>query len=165
VAAAEEQAVVELGSARFWERLQADPARLAAEVCTINTVNIIQTLHEQPALRAWVNATHEMAKIEEEQARYELTKTRARVLLAAKAEEEAPAEPGGKGKVKGKTVAVLDAEVEDHAEVQAANEKLLAVMTKRSVLRAMSDALEDRLQMLIQISAHQRAEKNEYSRQ
>lgn len=147
---------VELGSAEFWEQLGRSPEYLAAQVCSIDAVNLDDQLHKHAALRAWVNAAHESAKIHEERMRWELTKVRARVLLAASATPVA--EVDDKGKKKGKTVGVLEAEVENDRDVQAATQNLLESQEKRVALRAMADALEDRLQMLIQISANRRKE-------
>lgn len=161
---------VELGSPEFWARLQADPAALAAQVCSIDLRNLDDTLVSHPALRAWLNATHEVAKIEEEKAQWELTKARAEVMLRAKADEDAePAETDSKGKPKAakkaKTVDVLKAEVEVHPDVINATHFYHAALEKRSMLSAMTKALDDRLQMLIQVSANQRAERENYSRQ
>lgn len=161
---------VELGSPEFWARLKADPAALAAQVCSIDLRNLDETLVTHPALRAWLNATHEVAKIEEEKAQWELTKVRAEVMLKAKSEEEgAEADVDGKGKPKAakkaKTVDVLKAEVEVHPDVVRATEEYHAALEKRSMLTAMTKALDDRLQMLIQVSANQRAERENYSRQ
>lgn len=144
-----------LGSQEFWARLREDPALLAAEVCTIDLVNLDATLTSHPALRAWVNASFETVRIEEERARWEVTKARARALLAAKAEKDPDT-----GKTK--TVAIIEAEADSEAAVQHAVAALLDVQMRRAALRAMATALEDRLQMLIQISVKRREEARDY---
>lgn len=138
--------MTDLGSNEFWERIQREPARLAAEVCFVDVVNLVETLQKHPGLRAWVNAQHEVARIEEERAKWELTKARARALLDAKG-----------------TVDERKAAAEIAPAVIAAQEALFGTQEKRGALRAMADALEDRLQMLIQIAAKQRQESKVYS--
>ncbi|KKL72279.1 hypothetical protein LCGC14_2086480 [marine sediment metagenome] len=146
---------VELGNKAFWDRLTDNPARLAAEVCMVDVANLDRTLEQHAALRAWVNASHEAARIGEERLKWEHTKARARVLLTARQELD-----GVTGK--NKSVAVLDAEVTCSTEVQEAMSALLDQQEKRGALRAMSDALEDRKDMLIQIAAKQRKERGDY---
>lgn len=143
--------MAKLGSQEWLARLENEPAKLAAEVCLINVADLDTTLQQHASLRAFVNSLHEATKAEETRAEWELTRTRARVLLQAK---NAKDESTGKDK----TVAVLSAEVDVHEDVVQAMDHLLTVQQKRGALRAMSDALEDRLQMLIQISAKQREE-------
>lgn len=146
----------ELGSAEFWERLTDDPAKLAAEVCLIDVAKLDDMLQRHPSLRAWINAAHEVARIGEERAKWELTKTKARVYLASKSEKD-----GHTGKAK--TVGVIDAEVDSNEEVQKATAALLDSSQKRAALRAMADGLEDRKDMLIQIAAKRRLEMKDYS--
>lgn len=148
---------VELGSKEFEVRLRGDPARLAAEVCSIDVVNLDKTLQEHAALRAWVNATYEMARIALERAEWEVTKTRATVLLRVAREAE---RPDGK---KGKTVGVMEAEVTLAPEVVVVEEARHAVQERCGALRAMADALEDRKDMLVQIAAKQRREQTDYA--
>lgn len=145
----------ELGSDAFWDRLDADPARLAAEVCAVDLVRLDETLQRHPALRAWVNAAHEAARIAEERAKWELTKARASALVRARAELD----PVSK---KAKAVAVLEAETELDAAVMELTAALLAAQERRGALRAMADALEDRKDMLIQIAAKARQEAKDY---
>lgn len=147
---------VELNSPEFWDRLKSDPARLAAEVCFVDAVNLDLTLQRHPSMRAWVNAMHETAKIAEERAKWELTRARAVAYMTAKSTPE----PGGKAKA----VETLKAEAELDESVRAATEGLFAAQEKRGAFRAIADALEDRLQMLIQISAKARQEAKEYAR-
>lgn len=146
--------MIELGSQDFWDRLEHDPSRLAAEICSIDVVNLDLTLQQQAALRAWVNAQHEAARIREAECEWEVTKARARALLKAR---EIIDPFTGKSKI----ADVLKAEVELDALVMKWEKFLSALQVKRGVLRAMSGALEDRLQMLIQISAKQRAERRD----
>lgn len=145
----------ELGSQDFWLALAKDPARLAAEVCSVDVVNLDQTLQKHAALRAWVNAAHEVARTTEEGLKWEETKARARALLRAK--EDNDPHTG-----KAKTVAVLEAEVTTTPEVIEHTEALLEQRKVRGSLRAMADALEDRKDMLIQIAAKQRKELEDY---
>lgn len=145
---------MDLGSLEFWEQLAKNPTTLAATVCTIDVVNLNETLQRHPALRAWVNAAHEAARIAEARAEWEVTKARARALLVLRNLTDAN---GSK-----KTVQVLEAEVEDHEQVQGATQRWLDAQEKRGALRAMADALEDRKDMLIQIAAKQRQEQREY---
>lgn len=63
----------DLGSAEFWQRLASEPNRLAAEICFVDVVNLDETLQKHASLRAWVNASHETARIQEERARWEVT--------------------------------------------------------------------------------------------
>jgi hypothetical protein len=142
---------MELGSKEFWERLSLEPELLAAEICSVDVVNLDLTMQHHAALRAWVNAAHESARIEEGKAEFEVTKARARATLNGKAVKDPHTE-------KAKTVEVLKAETETDPEVVRLTDILFVAQEKRGVLRAMSNALEDRLQMLIQISAKQRLE-------
>ena len=145
----------EIGSAEFWQRLHDEPGRLAAEICFIDVARLDEMLQRHPSLRAWVNSAHEVARVEEDRSKRELTKARARALLAAKAENDPNTN-------KGKTVAVLDAEVEQDKDVLDAMEAYLQVSEKRAALRAMADALDDRKDMLIQIAAKRRKEMEDY---
>lgn len=147
--------MTKLGSTDFWKKLKDDPTHLAAEVCTIDMVNLDETLQRHSALRAWINAAHEVARISEERLKWELTKARAVALLKAKAEPD-PDNPGDTPKAK--TVGVLEAEVETNTIVEKAKGTLLQQQEKRGVLRAMTDALKDRTDMLVQLSARQREE-------
>lgn len=144
---------IELGSVEFWKHLESDPKLLAAEVCKVDTVNLEQTLERHSGIRAWVNAAHESARIEEAKAEYEVTKARARALLKSRESDD---QHTGKAKI----ADILKAEVELDKDVDALTQRLFDVQMKRGALRAMSTAMEDRLQMLIQISANQRKEYN-----
>lgn len=146
---------VSLGGAAFWEQLSDNPARLAAQVCLIDVHNMDRTLQRHASLRAWVNAQHETARVEEERAKWELTKTRARVLL----QDVRMTADSQTGKTKTKDVA--EAEVELHDDVVACTEALLTAQQKRGALRAMADALEDRKDMLVQIAAKNRREQED----
>ena len=90
---------------------------MAHEVCSIDLVNLETTLQHHAALRAWVTAAHETHRIEEERCKWNLTKTKARILKQAR---EVKDEFTGKLK----TTAVLEAERDDHPEVAAAVEAL-----------------------------------------
>lgn len=147
-------AAVELGSKEFWDRLSEDPRRLAREVCNVDLTRLELMLQYQASLRAWVNAAHEVAKIEESTAEYEVTKARARALLKAKEEKDPHTE-------KAKIQEVLKAEVEIDVEVIRLTDVLLDAQRKRGALRAMTTGLEDRSQMLMQLSANQRKERND----
>lgn len=146
---------VELGSADFWQKLADNPAKLAAEVCLIDVSNLDRMLQRHAALRAWVNATYELARVADDRAKWELTKAQSRALLAAKAILDPTTG-------KNKTVPVLQAEVDGDEEVQAAMEKLLMLSEKRAALRAMAGALEDRKDMLIQIASKRRKEMGDH---
>lgn len=145
--------MIELGSQEFWDRLRRDPQLLAAEVCMVDTVDLNGTLHRHPALRAWVNAAHEVARLEEARAEWAVTKARAQVLIRLRAEGTV---------AKGKTVNVMEAETELDEHVLVVTEQYLVAQERRGVLRAMASALEDRMQMLIQISARQRQEMRDH---
>ncbi len=144
-----------LGTIDFWDQLIKNPAKLAREVCTIDVISLDKTLQEHPALRAWINASFEAARIEEEKGKWDVTKTRAMVLYAASREND---EKTGKTK----TLAVLEAEVDCNPKVQAAVEKLHHLQEVRGSLKAMADALSDRKDMLVQIAAKQRREMDDY---
>lgn len=146
--------MIELGSAEFWNRLASDPKRLASEVCSVDVVRLDETLQYQASLHAWVNAAHEEARIREAECEWDVTKARARALLRARESNDPYT---GKGKI----ADVLKAEVELDEEVQNAERLLHGTQVKRGVLRAMSSALDDRLQMLIQIAAKHRSERRE----
>lgn len=146
--------MVELGSKEFWDRLVEDPKKLASEVNSIDLVDLQTTLQRQSSLHAWVNAAYEAASIDEARVEREVDKARARALLKAKEEKD-------KDTGKAKTVEVLKAEVELDAEVDKLTEKLFIAQDKSGGLKAMSYALNDRLQMLIQIAAKHRAEYND----
>lgn len=143
-----------LGSTEFWERVEHAPAALAYELCAIDLTNLENTLQYHAAIRGWVTATHETFRIEEERAKWDLTRARASALLAAKA--VADPQTG-----KAKTVAVLDAEVENESTVVAAQEQLLRVQHRRGVLKAVADSLVDRKDMLVQLSANTRREQDD----
>lgn len=142
---------VELGSPGFWNQLRDDPRALATAVCSVSVVDLEQTMAQHSALRAWVNSAHEGARIEEARKELEDTRARARALLAAKSTLDAMTN-------KAKIADVLKAEVELDPAVVATADALLDAQQSRGALRAMADALEDRLQMLIQLSARQREE-------
>jgi hypothetical protein len=146
---------MELGSEEFWDQLHQNPARLAYEIAQIDLTDLQSTLQRHPALRAWVSATYENARIVEERAKWELTKIKAIATLQAKATVDADTN-------KNKTVAVLDAEVETNEAVLAAVAVLLEAQEKRATLKAMVDSLEDRVQMLVQLAARQREESRDY---
>lgn len=148
---------LELGGAQFWSDLRMDPKALAATVCHIDLNDLERTCQRHPALRAWINAAHETARMNEEKAEYALKLAQARALLQAKSEKDAHTD-------KAKTVQVLDAEVQLNEEVQRLTALLHAAQDERGGLRAMSNALEDRLQMLIQLSAKRRQEEQDYGR-
>lgn len=144
-----------LGSDAFWRQLESNPMNLAREVAEIDLIDLETTLQQHPALRAWVNAAYETARIEEERAKWELGKVKADILLRAKAESDP--DTG-----KAKTVGVIDAEVNADPSVQEFEDALMAVSQKRGVLQAISRALEDRKDMLIQIAAKHRQESSDY---
>lgn len=144
---------VELGTVAFWERLKEDPKRLAAEVASVDLVNLQVTLQQHSGLRAWIAAAFEQARVEEERVQFRLTQARARALLKAKEVEDPHTE-------KPKTVSVLQAEVDIDPAVVQLQDDLFVIQDKRGGLRAMNTALDDRLQMLIQISSNQRAERH-----
>lgn len=148
--------MIELGSADFWNRLKQDPELLAAEVCSIDLGDLDTTLQHHPALRAWVNAAYEGAAVEVEQAKWNVGKARAVATLTVKKQKDPDT-------AKPKTVQVLAAEVDDDENVGQCNIDLWRALEKRGALRAMAHALEDRAQMLIQISAKQRQEAKDYS--
>ncbi|KKL52437.1 hypothetical protein LCGC14_2285480 [marine sediment metagenome] len=77
---------MDLGNTAFWENFKTDPASLAALVCSVDVINLDRTLQQHSALRAWVGATYECARIEEEKLKWQVTKTRALALLFAKKE-------------------------------------------------------------------------------
>lgn len=145
----------ELGSKEFWQRLREDPKALAVEVCTVSLVDLDKTLYEHSGLRAWVNTAYENARTAKAQAEWKVTKTRASVLLNAKATLDAQTN-------KPKTVDAVKAEVDNDPTVDAAENELLQADEKCGSLKAMANALEDRLQMLIQISANRRKERDEH---
>lgn len=145
----------DLGSPEFWQSLADSPERLAAEVCFVDLVSLEEQLAKHASLHAWVNAAHETAAVAEERAKWELTKTEARVLLTAKGTPDVDTK-------KAKTVDVLKAEVAASPDVEQANIALFATMEKRGALRAMAKALDDRKDMLVQIAAKQRSEKENY---
>lgn len=147
--------MIELGSAEFWSRLDREPERLAHEICSIDLTNLEQTLQQHSGLRAWLNAVYERMRIDEERAKWELTKTTAYTLLFAK--ETVDANTG-----KPKTVQILQAEVDTNPAVQEATTTLHALQQRRGAMRAITEALEDRKDMLIQIAAKHRQEAKDY---
>ncbi len=146
---------MDLGNTAFWENFKTDPASLAALVCSVDVINLDRTLQQHSALRAWVGATYECARIEEEKLKWQVTKTRALALLFAKKEMDPDTN-------KPKALAVLAAEADIAESVQQAGAALHAQQEKRGALRAMDKALEDRKDMLVQIAAKQRKEMEEY---
>lgn len=142
---------LELGSPEWWEQLTEYPALMATQVCEIDMSDFEGMLERHASLHAWVNATHEAARVEEDRAQWEVTREQAMQTLHFKGVPDATT-----GKLP--TVEVLKAEVNASEQVKAAMEKLFDAQQKRGALRAMADALEDRLQMLIQLSALRRRE-------
>lgn len=146
---------MELGSQEFWDRLATEPERVAVEVCTIDIADLVGALQRHAALRAWVNAAHEKARVEESRAEWEFTKAKAVAMIHARGSLD----PLTK---KAKSVAVMEAEVDCDSQVSDAKDTVLHANTKRGALRAMSDALEDRKDMLVQIAARARMEQRDY---
>lgn len=147
----DERKPTELGSTEFWQRLAADPKALALEVCTIDAVDLERTMYQHPGLRAWVNAACEVARVEKGRAEFGITKARAVAFLKAK---EAPDQQTNKQK----NADTCKAEADASPEVEAAYERLFSADDQYGALRAMSTALEDRKDMLVQISAKRRQE-------
>lgn len=143
---------MELGTTEFWDKLRDDPAALAAEVCSIDLVNLHMSLQMHAALRAWVGAAHESARVAEARVNWDLTKARALAMLRF-------GEVGGRPPKH-----VLDARVEGDDDVIELTEALLNAQEKRGALRAMSDALDHRRDMLVQLAAKQRQEQSDYGR-
>lgn len=143
--------MTDLGTKEFWDRIRGNPGELAREICSIDLVNLDETLERHAGLRAWINAAFETARINEERAKWELSKVKARALLRIRGEPD----PSTK---KTKTVQVIDAEVELDEEVVKATERYLTAGEIKGALRGMADALGDRKDMLVQISAKQRQE-------
>lgn len=137
-----------LGTDTFWTELKERPAELARRICEVDVADLHGTLQRHSALRAWINAAHETAKIHEERCKWKLTRVRARVRFEIKEDPDLDA----------RTVADLDAAVELHPDVVSATDTYLDAGGVRAALRAMSDAMEDRKDMLIQISANMRRE-------
>lgn len=145
----------ELGSAEFWDALATEPEKLAAAVCFVDVVKLDETLQHHAALHAWIAAAHEIARIEEEKAKWEATRTHAEQLLLAREEPDPITQ-------KAKTVDVIKAQADDSKALQEAMTAQFAAGRKRAVLRAMDKALEDRKDMLVQLSARQRREQESY---
>lgn len=148
-------AEIELGTTEFWTRLDAEPARVAYEVAQIDLVDLQGTLQRHPAIKAWVIASFEGARIAEERAKWELTKARAQALLKAAAEFDPSTG-------KRKTVDVINSEADLDPKVQAAQDTLFSYERRRGALRAMVEALDDRKDMLVQLAAKQRDEERDY---
>lgn len=148
---------IELGSPQFWTMLKTDSAFLAAEVVKIDLVALEMTLQRHAGLRAWVSAQFEAAKVAEAGAKNEVERARARATLDARKVDDARTN-------KPKTVEVLKAEVELHSGVITREDGYLEAQAKTGALRAMNQALEDRKDMLIQISSNQRKESGAYNR-
>ncbi len=140
-----------LGESAFWDMMESNPALLAKNVCAIDLTDLETTLEKHSALRGWVSAAYETSRVAEERAKWNLTKARARVLLEVKAELDPHTG-------KGKTVAVVEAEVDLHPEVEATVLAFHDASEKKGALRAMTVGLSDRKDMLIQIAAKQREE-------
>lgn len=146
--------IPDLGSAEFWQQLSEQPEMLCYLVCSVDLVNLELTLQRHASLRGWVNAAHETAKIQEDSAKWERDKAEARALINARNTLDA--------KGKAPPVEVIKAQAILDPEVEAAMITLRAAEGKRGALRAMSYALEDRKDMLVQLSAQRRKEKGEY---
>lgn len=144
----------ELGSKEFWDRLASDPKALAVEVCTIDLVDLDRTLYQHPGLRAWINVAFENAQTEKERAEWKVTKARAAAFLKAK---EVPDPQTNKQK----NADTCKAEAEQSPELEAAMQELFVAQDKLGALKAMAKALEDRKDMLVQISANRRKERDE----
>lgn len=142
---------MQLGDAEFWQRLADQPALLAYEIASIDVANLDETLQRHSSLVAWLNATYELARIDQEAAEYEHTKAEARAVM--KARESADAATG-----KAKIAQVLDAEAALNHEVWKAADLWRAAQRKCGALKAMSKALDHRESMLVQIAAKHRRE-------
>jgi hypothetical protein len=147
--------MIELGTPAFWAELETNPARLAAEVCTIDLVNMQQTLQQHASLYAWVAATFESASVAVERAEWNVTTLKAHALLEIKATPDPHTN-------KPKVVDVIKSEADVHPTVQAAMAEYLKAREKKGVLQAMTKALADRRDMLVQLSAKQREEHKSY---
>jgi hypothetical protein len=148
-------AAPELGSPQFWDELEANPQRLAALVCAIRLDRLEQALQTQASVRAWINAVFERVKIEESEAEWEVTKARARALIAARSEKE-----DGKPPI----AEIIKARAEIDPDVVAATKVWFDAQKKRGALKGLVTGLEDRVQMLQQLSANNRAEWRDSNR-
>lgn len=141
----------ELGSPAFWARLASDPKALAVEVCTIDLVDLERTLYQHPGLRAWVGVACEDARVAKSRAEWNVKRSEAQAFITAKGElDEQTKKP--------KNADTCKAEATLSPAVEVAMLALFAADEKYGAFRAMTSALEERSQMLVQISARRRQE-------
>jgi hypothetical protein len=145
-----DEAYPELGSPEWWRQMATSPETLAAQVCYINTVDLDRTMQRHAALHAWVGAAFERARVEEERAKWEVTKAHAKALL----------DNAGTKNWAGKTKTVDEVKASAELDEEVGRTQLLAFAAaeKRAALRAMEKALDSRTNMLIQIAAKARRE-------
>ncbi len=145
----------DLGSTQFWEQVDMDPERLAAEVCFIDVPALDLMLQRHASLHAWVAAAYELARVDEEKAKWGVVQAEAEALLLAR---EQPDQVTGKPKI----ADVLKAEAATAKEVKAAMKAQFSAARRRAALRGMDKGLEARSDMLVQLSARQRREHDNY---
>lgn len=143
-----------LGTKQFWKRLQEDPGDLNRELCSIHLEELDETLQTHASLRAWVNSAFELAVVEEAILKWEEKKLRAKELLNVDKTDPTTQ--------KVKTIATMEAEVELTGSVRQATANVFAQQRVTGGLRALMKALDDRKDMLVQISAKQRKELENY---
>lgn len=125
-----------------FDQLAAEPERVAYELCQINLQNLGTTVAQHPGLFAFVVASYEMAKVEEARAKNAVSKAMAEYFLRSQA----------------MPVTRAQSLVDSDPTVIAAKEAYIEAQAKVAPLRALVSGLEHRRDMILQISARQRAE-------
>lgn len=138
--------------------LREAPADEIVRVVSINVGDIQATMAKQPALFGYVSALSEGAGIEAQKCKREVERAKADVDVAISAYFKANT---------GNPVGRLEKEVDDvdtvkaaRAVLYAAQDRLDAANAKHSYLVALTKSLEQRRDMLVQISAGQNREQN-----
>ncbi len=129
-----------------FEALYTEPAKQAAQICTINLGDLWTTLAVHPALVAFVVASYESARISEARTKAELERTRARQYT--RIVEEQPKLAAGK----------VEMQVESTEAVEHAYNDWLDAAAKTAALKAVVTGLEHRKDMLVQIASRQKQE-------
>lgn len=127
-----------------WEKLKEDPAYECSRLCQINTANLVDALEKHAALYAYVNALYEKARATETRREWQYEQEKAQVFAQLRAE--------------GTAIGEASETAELNEQVKEARKAYMKAEEKRRLLWALVDSLDTRKDMLIQLSARQRAE-------
>lgn len=130
-----------------WEQLRTNPAYEVARICKIETARLEHALTRHSALYGYAHASYEEARAEEGELEWEYEQRKAEAFSALRDEGEA--------------IGSAQEKAELDPAVQEARQKLMKAEKTRRILWALVQGLEHRKDMLVQLSARQRAEMNQ----